>query len=93
MAEVTGVSRSTVDQVRKEKETVLFLSPKKTVEHGPNTSIDGFDQAAITEFYTKDRRHSLYAFKVFKYWCLYIKNKQYMMRKIKMIKNRVLHGI
>ena len=56
MAEVMGVSYSTVDQAQKEKETVLFLSPKKTVESGQCKSIDVFDQAAMkhktTEFYT-----------------------------------------
>ena len=47
-ADVTGVSRSKVDWVRKEKkETGTFLSPKKIVERGPYKYIGGFNQAAI----------------------------------------------
>ena len=47
MADVTGVSRSTVDLGRKEKETCTFLSPKKIAERWLYKSIGGFDQAAI----------------------------------------------
>ena len=53
MAEVTGSSSSPVDQVRKEKETGMFLSLNKTGEHGPYKSIDWFDQAAILHKITK----------------------------------------
>ena len=56
-AEVSGVSRRTVDRIRKEKrDTGTLSSPKKTVERGPYKPLDGFDMAAIrnkvTEFYT-----------------------------------------
>ena len=56
-AEVAGVSRSTVDSVRKEKRDAGMLSsPKKTVERGPYKPLDGYDMAAIRhkvmEFYT-----------------------------------------
>ena len=41
-ADVIGLSRSTVDSVRKEKkETGTFLSSKKIVERGPYKSIGG----------------------------------------------------
>ena len=40
-AKVTGVSRSTVDRVRREKkETGILLSPKKTTARGPYKPID-----------------------------------------------------
>ena len=60
-AKVTGVSRSTVDRVRREKkETGILLSPKKTTARGPYKPIDGFEQSAIrqkiTEFYTVRRQ-------------------------------------
>ena len=55
-AEVTGVSRSTVLRVRREKkETGVLLSPTRS-KRGPYKEVDDFDQSVIrneiNKFYT-----------------------------------------